>query len=350
MPTGKAERSRSSATPALSRRAAPGPVASSAACRCDTSTRPCGTSAKAASSFSISGAGSESSAIKSHSSGLCQIAARGPFSVTRRGCNGGAGPKAAAARAASSRPRRISRVANLQKETSAWALFGAARRDRGERRIGSGVKALALLVVEDRLDDLRGPRTFLGHHMDAGADPAATAGNERHREAALQDRTPISGCHMAERRRADRGPLLANDLGAFIELQRGVFRQKADELFTAFARQVLHLERAFADEIRLVPADHFPETKIVRRHRAVCLLTDDDETLFGAQDQQRVEAVDNAVNLASLRPDRLPDCTAIIGRHIDFESKFAGKANAGEPRRNPADATLADREMRHGGG
>ena len=53
--------------------------------------------------------------------------------------------------------------------------------------------------------------------------------------------------------------------------------------------------------------DHLAEAEIVRRHRAVGLLADDDEALFGAQDQQHVEPIDDGVELVALGPDRLPD-------------------------------------------
>ena len=72
-----ASESRSSGTPALSSRAAPGPESSIAHWRCETSTSACGRPASAASSAPPS-SGASSSAISSHSSGPSHSAARAP--------------------------------------------------------------------------------------------------------------------------------------------------------------------------------------------------------------------------------------------------------------------------------
>ena len=90
------------------------------------------------------------------------------------------------------------------------------------------------------------------------------------------------------------------------------------------------------------------EAEIVRRHRAVGLLADDDVALLGAQHMHRLGAVGRDAERLARGIDRLPDRAAVIGRHVDLEAELAGEADAEEPRRHAADLALADAHMRHG--
>ena len=102
-------------------------------------------------------------------------------------------------------------------------------------------------------------------------------------------------------------------------------------------------ERALADEIGLGLADRPGEADIVRRHRAVGLLADDDVALLGAQHVHRLGAVGrDAVCLAGL-VERLPDGAAVARRHVDLEAELAGEADAEQPRRHAADLALGAR-------
>ena len=185
MPTGKAERSRSSGTPAFEqpRGAGPADVDRALAMRDvdqrvrDRRQRRLQRLFKRRRRIARRGA-----AIRP---GSIQSAARAPFVSARSGVSGSDTPNASPAAPASSRgPVRTRRVAGGDGATLAAWLRGMASSSRAERRESSGIEALAFLVVEDRLDDARRNRAVQRRHMERRAHAAAAGGDERHGESA----------------------------------------------------------------------------------------------------------------------------------------------------------------------
>jgi len=91
-------------------------------------------------------------------------------------------------------------------------------------------------------------------------------------------------------------------------------------LFAPKRTHGLALERALADEVTLGLHHNPAEVGIIRCHRAIGVLADDDVALFRAQHVHCLGAIRaNAVVTAGIE-DRLPRLHAAIARHADFEA------------------------------
>src|SRR3981189_2941061 len=118
---------------------------------------------------------------------------------------------------------------------------------------------------------------------------------------------------------------VGDDLRPFFQHRFRIDREKADHLLAIASRHCRTSERTLSDEIlfRLAYGPTLP--RVVRRHRAVGFLADDDVTLFRAQDVHRLGAVGSDVIGPPLGHDGFPDRTAIPGRDIHFKAEFAGE-------------------------
>ena len=97
-----------------------------------------------------------------------------------------------------------------------------------------------------------------------------------------------------------------------------------------------------ADEIRFALTDDPIHAEIARRYRSVGLLADDDEALLGAQHVHGLGAVGCDVVILAGFHAGLPQGQAMVRRHADLETQFAGEADPGDARRDAQDAALPD--------
>jgi hypothetical protein len=138
---------------------------------------------------------------------------------------------------------------------------------------------------------------------------------------------------------------IGDDLGALLQHDLRILRLQADELLAARCHEVGPLEPANADEIGLLRTDRPVEAEIVRRHRAVGFLADDDEALLGAQHVHRLGAVGAGAVLRGFGPDRLPDGAARSAGTLISKPRSPvndmRKSRAGTPRSCPRAPTCA---------
>src|SRR3546814_10847260 len=100
----------------------------------------------------------------------------------------------------------------------------------------------------------------------------------RKRERPFQGGTVIGWSYVAGR---DARPRWADDLRAFFQQDFRIPRPEAHKLFAARLGHRGSRQRSFAHKIRFRLADRPCETGVVRCHRAISLLPNDDITLLG---------------------------------------------------------------------
>ena len=317
-------------SPPFSARAARAPSTSRPIWRCETSTRLWGRPASAASSAGASRAASSPGAIMSHSSGPSQIEARVPALTARHGVIGGEAPKAAPARvAASASPRSTKRAASGASRMAKDRLAGSSRSASGRRRAsGPRTDELAIeprpfLVEERHLD--RGDRER--HAGGRACRPRKSGGPEaawipafagmtrcfRARNNGISRQGACGPIRSARRRSSARAPgsnrlkshgrahgaprgglavavicapSSSTTLGSSVSSPTSCLRFAAT--MSGRASERLPTKSFFA-----LPIAH-SRPSVVRRHRAVGLLADDDVALLGAQHVHRLGAVGDA--------------------------------------------------------
>src|ERR1700730_4029378 len=131
---------------------------------------------------------------------------------------------------------------------------------------------------------------------------------------------------------------VADDLRPFFQHRLRIVREQADHLLAIALHHGRASERTLSDEVLCRFAYGPTQPRVVRRHRAVGFLADDDITLFRAQHVHRLGAVGSDVVSPPLRHDGFPDRAAIAGRDIHFKAEFAGKGQTEQERPHPADA------------
>src|SRR5579863_1798354 len=347
-PTGKTLGARSSGQPALTTRAAAGPLAISPIWRCETSTRLCAVPSSTDSSTPAIVPASASSAIRSHSSGPSHSAARLSPSLAKPRREGSSAPNAIpqATRTASP-PRRMNRAAG---GASTSANRGPSGRgpSRGERArtATSAIETRSSLVIEDRGDDRRPDRAAGHRDMELRAQARSAGGDHGERDRAAQSRAQVGRSDMAERGRAGWRARAFRHLRALFEHESRIVGQKSDELVAIGREHIRARERPLADEVLLRFADRPVETEIGERRRAVGVLADDDIALLGPHDMHRLGAIGAAVLLPDLAPRRLPDRSAIVRGNVDLVAQFPGEADTHQPRLNAARARFPHAHVR----
>src|SRR5271165_4749230 len=210
MPTGKLLSRKSSGQPAPSARSARAPETASPTSRCETSTRLWGTPLSPSSIKAPSAPSGPPSAIKSHSSGPSQSAARSPKRPAAPSRAGSSAPKTAEqAERAASPPRKTKRPAGASSRSVKPAPAGRAASSSGKRGASHGpgvsesdMQAHALAVVEAGRRDRRSRGPARGRDMQLRADAGAAALDKRKRDRSPEGRAEIGRRDVTERRRA----------------------------------------------------------------------------------------------------------------------------------------------------
>ena len=108
---------------------------------------------------------------------------------------------------------------------------------------------------------------------------------------------------------------------------RRLVRPQPDKLLAVGAQRIGPRQRPAAYEIA-ARLDHPAQAEIVRRHRSVGLLTDDDESLLGAQKVHGFRAVGRDAGRCAPRHDLFPQPQAVGRRDIDLVGELAGEGDA----------------------
>src|SRR5690606_10310857 len=170
----------------------------------------------------------------------------------------------------------------------------------------SAMEPRSLFVDEDGARDLDLDGAARHRHVERLADTAAPRLDQRQRYRAAAVLGPVGRGDVADHRHRDRVLRVLDDLSPLLQHHLRIAGLQAHELLAARRLQIGPLQPANADEVGLVLADRPGQAAVVRRHRAVGLLADDDVTLFGAQHMHRLGAVGAGAVLLSFDPDRLP--------------------------------------------
>ena len=106
-------------------------------------------------------------------------------------------------------------------------------------------------------------------------------------------------------------------------------------------------QRSFADEsVRLAEAHCPVKAHVVWRHRAIRILSDDDEAFLGAQHVHGLGPVGRDPIIGTRRQQRLPNRSRLPGRDVDLEAQLAAEADAEDARRHVGHVSLAIRHER----
>ncbi|MNH12246.1 hypothetical protein D3C79_717820 [compost metagenome] len=131
-----------------------------------------------------------------------------------------------------------------------------------------------------------------------------------------------------------------------VEHQLRTFRQplvrvdrfETDQLLTVFTHAIFAIHPAPTDPRERLGAPYTPaHVQVVRGHRAVGVLTDDDEALLGPQDVHGFGAVRGEVVLFARLGNFLQHAHGVVGLDIDLVRQLTGERDTEHPCRYPGD-------------
>ncbi len=154
---------------------------------------------------------------------------------------------------------------------------------------------------------------------------------------------------MTDHAHRDRLLGVEHQLRPFRQQLGRVDRLEAHQLLAVLAHAVFTVHAAPADPgERLGPADAPAHVEVVRGHRAVGVLADDDEALLGPQHVHGFGAVRGQVVLLAGLDDLFQHAHGVVGLHVHFIGQLAGEGDAEHPRRHTADLTFFPGHEREG--
>src|SRR5450830_1676360 len=203
----------------------------------------------------------------------------------------------------------------------------------------SDVLAIALRIEEHRRNDFRLDHAAIGqrceHSLAHALQPAL---DHRHGKRIAKGVVGIAGGHVTDHLHRDRLLGVEHQLRTFRQPLGRIDRLEPDQLLALITHAVFAVHPTPADPgERLGPAHTPAHVQVVRGHRTVSVLADDDEALLGPQHVHGLGAVRGQVVLLARLDDLLQHTHGVVGLDVDLVGQLTGKGDPEHPRRHAAD-------------